>query len=856
MYEKMHAAIRSHFTRHRLIFWYDPEGKHREVVEALDETATVLEASRNEWWIKYHVLRERPEEKFLIYAPYQRPADRDNWLLDLVLAGFSFSHDLSETYRTELGLGENFRPFCADHVGFFQNVRERWEPLKELVTPDSETVSSLAVKMMGILTAADAEERRTARDFPRILFALVEEAVTKAGDGWDAVCKFGLEAAFRDELRAYLPEVPDAIEPAGAVLEVFRQVWKHELAARPKASSNANTNPEQRNCRVLLHEWRHQYAAGERYRQIVEYAQKTLGVETDVDSLSTDTLAELHLFPAVDSELAHRLVAEAIQDTADLQRIRRIAGERKNSWWVRESGSPVESIYSLLVSYVDLERTVHKISLKETSTESLVSRYMESLHTVDRLYRSCLLSYRTAGSPGGVAHIMDRIEGRYLHQFLQPLAETWDRARRGGPVSYPDAVVPQRRFFDCVVTPYLQKGDKLVVIISDALRFEAGCELEERLGAVNRLSLGVRDIRGIRAMIAAVPTVTAVGMAALLPHKTLSLNSDNTVRIDGKNVAGIEGRSAFLAEYVGKRFIGKRAAAFRARDIAALPATAAREQINGLDLIYLYSDGIDAVADNAKTERNLPEAVEAELDFLTAVVRKFATQLNRTHIVITADHGFLYQDSAPEEIHMIAAEKPTGGVRERRYLVGGIAPEDHFNTVPDEAVDVESDALIYFADGLFRIRKQGGGNRYVHGGLSLQELLVPLIQVRVGRRDDVKDVGVAVMKAAQAVITTPSYVVNFFQEEPTADKTRPVTVRAYFSAEDGTVLSDTVEITFDSSSPDARNRSRSVEFHFSPIAVKYNGSMILLKLQKVVGGSMVPYGTETFRYQTIGERDF
>ena len=188
--------------------------------------------------------------------------------------------------------------------------------------------------------------------------------------------------------------------------------------------------------------------------------------------------------------------------------------------------------------------------------------------------------------------------------------------------------------------------------------------------------------------------------------------------------------------------------------------------------------------------------------------------------------------------------------------MGGIAPEDHFHTVSHEALDVESDAPIHFADGLFRIRKQGGGSRYVHGGLSLQELIVPVISLRVGRRDDLKEVGVAVMKAAHAAITTPSYTVNFFQEEPATDKTRPVTIRAYFSAEDGTLLSDTAEITFDSDAPEPQNRSRSTEFQFSPAAVKYSGRMITLKLEKVVGGSVVPYGTETFRYQTIGERDF
>lgn len=853
MYEKMHAAITSHLQNHRLLFWYDPEGKHREVVDTLDAPATVLEVQNNEWWIKYHVLHQRPDDRFLIYAPHPRPDDRANWLLDLVLAGFSFSHDLSETYRSELGLGEEFREFCREHVAFFQNVRERWEPLQELVTPETETVASLAVKMMAVLTAADSDQRRSHRDFPRILFDLVEEAARGDSDAWDALGKHHLHPEFRQVLRRYLPQVAQDIQPQGALLEIVRQVWDHE--------SGGATTAEQRNCRVLLHEWRHHYSADNRYRTIIEFAQKTLGIPASLAACSLDQLEGMHLFPAVDSELAHRLVAMISGDSPDLQRLRRIAGERRTSWWVRGSGSAVEGVYTLLVSAVDFEQALHAADLRGADAtggasggaDTLITGYLQQWHRVDRLYRSCLQAYRAAGRPGTVAQLMERIEGRYLNQFLQPLAEVWDRAVRRGALPLPEGVLPQRQFFQQVVAPYLHRGDKVVVIISDALRYETGGELEERLAGINRLALGGQ---AIGALCAVIPSVTAAGMAALLPHGELTLGADNTVKVDGRTVAGVDGRSGWLAEEVGRRLPGKRAAAFRARDIVSLPTAAARERIDGLDLIYLYSDGIDAVADNAKTEHNLPDAVETELEFLTTVVRKFANQLNRTHLVITADHGFLYQDSPPHEGHMIAAEKPHDGVRERRYLLGGLSPEDHFNTIPASMMSLTSELPLHVADGLFRIRKQGGGSQYVHGGNSLQELIVPLITVRVGRRDDVGDVPVVVMKASHAVITTPSCTVNFFQEEPVADKTRAITLRCFFTAADGTLLSDVVELTFEAVSRDAGSRARSAEFHFSPQAVRYNGTTITLQLEKVVGGSVVPYGSETYRYQTIGERDF
>ena len=112
------------------------------------------------------------------------------------------------------------------------------------------------------------------------------------------------------------------------------------------------------------------------------------------------------------------------------------------------------------------------------------------------------------------------------------------------------------------------------------------------------------------------------------------------------------------------------------------------------------------------------------------------------------------------------------------------------------------------------------------------------------------------MKPANAVITTPTYTVTFFQQEPVSEKRQPIVLRAYFAAEDGTVLSDTAELTFDSDSPNAENRGRTAEFHFSAEAVKYNGMIIKLKLERVIGGTPVKYAEEDYRYQTFGERDF
>lgn len=842
MYEKIKSAITKHMQDHRLVFWYDEDAKHRAVLDELDAPGSVLEVANNEWWIKYHVLKEKPSERFLIYSPHPRPDDRDNWLLDLVLAGFAFSHDLSETYRNELGLGAEFRTFFAEHVSFFQNLRERFEPLQELVEPETETPASLAVKMMGVLTAPDAESRREPRPFGRILLDLAEEAFSGGDDAWQALEKFSLVEAFRSEVRTFLPDAPDDIKPSGAAISVFREAWALELGGDATAS--------RRNCRVLLHEWRDRYAAAAAYRSIVDAVQDALQIRDAVKDIKTDTLSGLFLFPAVDSELANRLVQEVTEATADYQRIGQIARSRIGTYWNRDSQPHIEAIYELIATCVDLEQAIHAADLATGAPQELTRRYVDELYRVDQLYRQCLSAYRRAGSRGSLSGIIERVEGRYLNDFLQPLVEAWDSARAAQALPDAAGLPRQRRFFDTEVAPQLERGEKLVVIISDALRYEAGRELAQRLNAVNRVS-AESD-----AILAAAPTITAVGMNALLPHRQLAFSSDAKVTVDGKFISGLEARSAYLDQHVRDRFPGKRAAAFHAHDITQLPSAAARERISGLDLIYLYSSGIDAAADNAKTEDSLPEAVDEELRSIEQTVRKFANQLNRTHIIITADHGFLYQSSQPVDAHLIAAERPEGGERERRYIAGGDPPGKHFVSADVSDLCFQGSDQLHFAEGLYRVRKQGPGVKYVHGGLSLQELVVPLVRVHVNRADDVTEVEVTVLKSAAPVITAPTLPVDFYQTEPATEKRKGLRLRAYFAAEDGTIISDTAEMDFDSGDPNAQNRTQKVSFHFGPGAVKYNGQTVHLKLEKLIGGAAVPYREEAYRYQTFGERDF
>lgn len=125
-------------------------------------------------------------------------------------------------------------------------------------------------------------------------------------------------------------------------------------------------------------------------------------------------------------------------------------------------------------------------------------------------------------------------------------------------------------------------------------------------------------------------------MAALLPHTQLAYKPSLDVLVDGKSSTGIEQRGKILADHGG--------IAIHAGDLMAMNRDAGREFVKGRRVIYIYHNQVDAVGDSASTESKTFAAVRTAIRELTSLVRFIIDSLNGTTVLVTADHGFLYQD--------------------------------------------------------------------------------------------------------------------------------------------------------------------------------------------------------------------
>jgi len=410
-------------------------------------------------------------------------------------------------------------------------------------------------------------------------------------------------------------------------------------------------------------------------------------------------------------------------------------------------------------------------------------------------------------------------------------------------------VLAQRQFFGHYVQPFLAKGLKVFVIVSDALRYEVAAEFAQRLRTANRWTAEVEPLFGM------LPSYTQLGMAALLPGQQWAVDAATaTVTVDGRSATGTVNRADILSVACG----GK-ATALQAEEFLELNTkTDGRALMRDHEVIYIFHNVIDKVGDAPGTEAKTFDAVEQAFDELDLIIKKVAN-INGSNMLLTADHGFLFQqdDVAAEDVTALPASDEWT-FRNRRFAFGrGISFAANVKVFGSAALGLGGDLSVAFPLSLGRFPLQGSGMRYVHGGITLQEVVVPVVKIHKARADDTGRVEVELMRVP-AKITTGQLSISLFQDRPALDKVLPRTLRVGVFAKDGTILSEIKTQTFDSKETEARQRETTMLLVLSHAADAFNNSEVDLRLEETVPGTtqVVTYKTHSLKLQKPFTSDF
>ncbi|MCW4354168.1 BREX-1 system phosphatase PglZ type A [Hoyosella sp. YIM 151337] len=798
------ATVRPHLERRfdtfRVVFWHDPEGQYAADLDSLDLPGVeIIRVSNDEYAIKNRLLHDEPTSKFLVYRSGIVPSGVGNWLLDLELAYGVFTADRASLVSQDLGLAaEGIEEVVQAHEKFF-NATKRVQSLKALLNQNDDA-ARLRAKMTAVVLG---QAEHTLLEITRTL--LVENAKGRTAK-YDALVDHGLDDFYWTGVASIYGYKTTSPSIDDFVLWIFRRASEGFASERPGGLQNV-----QRDLASLRNDRRSQEAL----TTLAKRAARDLDYASAIEDVSFRDLVSVDFFEETEKKIIHDLAQAVTDQTVTSREVSEVVRARQSSVWIDE----YKQLYTAIASAAELLSELAAIYFTMSSFDDALDRYRRDWFRVDQLYRHFTFALRTYEGPSPLGPLREKVEKLYTNAFVYELGRTWQKKVDESSEWSSSLLRPQTAFYREYVDPLVRDGKKAVVIVSDALRYEVAEELRARIRQEDRFDAS------LDAMLGVLPSYTQLGMAALLPHRTLKHSPDaKTVLADDQPTNNTAFRSKIL-ETVG-------GAAIQAEDFKALTQDERRGIYKANRVLYVYHNRIDATGDKPGTERQVFEAVSDTLRDIVDLVKKLANA-NATNVFITADHGFLFQDDALADSFFLSTQ-PQGDdikVTNRRYVLGhGLKVDYAFTTFNSVQLKLDGDLEVQIPKSIHRLKLAGGGSRFVHGGATLQEVVIPVLAVNKKRKSDTRLVNVEVWPESDK-ITTGQVVVRLFQSEPVSEKVQPRKVRAGLYVGE-TLISNQVELTFDQESTDKRDRYQNAQMLLTQDANDYNNRAVEFRLEE------------------------
>ena len=548
-------------------------------------------------------------------------------------------------------------------------------------------------------------------------------------------------------------------------------------------------------------------------------------------------LDDMDFFKQIDARILTVLVSRVQARTISVSDCSDIIRARRSTFWY----SHLEHTY-LAVDFAS--SFLHTLNETKIVVESLINAfncYTQQYYQLDKLYRKFIFHAATSEQPSLLADLQSSVENFYSNRYLLKLSNLWQEKLDRLSKWHLPGIQMQTEFFTRNVLPFLERGKKVFVIISDALRYEVAEELCERLVAEDRYE------PTLEAAYSTLPSFTALGMAALLPHKELAVRPVGkgiAVWADGMSTQGSDARAKVLATEC------KHSAVLSSKDLLAMTHETGRAWFRDNDVAYIYHNAIDKTGDDKMTESQTCTAAEKAIDEIIAMV-KCLTGFNATNIIVTADHGFIYQNEelAADEFLGEAPSSSTLMKVNRRFVIGqNLKAVDGMKKFTPEELGFQSDCEIQIPKSINRLRVQGAGSRYVHGGATLQEIVIPVLKIRKKRKSDTSMVEVDII-SGMTVITSGQLAITCYQRQPVGGKILPRKLTAGLFSQSDELISNEQEICFDLSATDPRDREITCSLVLTHNAEKYNEQEVVLKLRERESGTSYYVDYHTRKYQ-------
>lgn len=823
--DNISRTLRERFSRdlpdcyeRRIIFWFDSKREFEGMLDELDiPDVKILKLTGDNLFEAKMILSETDtQSNYLVYDPLSYKKREDNWLRDIQLYSEEFRADFVSMQMDELHIPQTtqLRRAMKHYTKFFEN-KERTAKLAALGTK-YENAGQLHIDIMSVLSCA---KQNTVHGVLRAI--LCDSLYHEDNQALERIEKFGSMQALHEMTAKYTGYTNDKFELSELAVHILLTAFSAIGDEGVLSGLEQYISPEnQAACYAFIDEW-NTSPESEKLFDIAADTAERFGLTRRLEKLDTAILLKSDSLPCIDEVIIGKFMHEIGEDIIKTDEILKTIESRRTSKWYNRYSYLYDGLY--YIAKMQEFHYEHITGFHYGTYKELWESYCKELYIMDTYYRRLHITFRKSlvSTSGELDDLFKSAvissEKIYKNWYLSELNGGWcslTKAYINDDFAL-DGISQQRDFYKDTVKP-ITNDSRVFVIISDALRYEVAAELSAKL---------VRETNGtakISAVQSVFPSITKFGMAALLPHDRLSLTEDIKLLCDDMPTEGTENRDKILKRYVPKN------CAVTYESLLAINQAQRRELVSGAEVVYIYHNKIDAVGDKANTEKQVFEACVDAIDELKNLIRLVINSMNGSNVIITADHGFLYSYEPLIESDKADSSLVSGNILEtgRRYIVADKdSCSDILMRIP---IEEYSDSIVGFAPyENIRIKKQGGGMNFVHGGISLQECCVPVITFKNISKSskkfvDIKKVTVKLISMTRK-ISNNIFSLDFMQVEAVGGKTVPATYEIYLCDKLSNPVSDVHTLIADKT---GEPQDRVTKLRFTLKSAEFDGNAV------------------------------
>ena len=800
----------------KIIFWYDSKQEYQDFINELElEDTEIIKYDNNSFWIRYHIEKEELNKNIIIYLPFERKKGIDNDLLDLETANSDllFNPDSTTMRLKNLGLTEDCRKIISKYAKFFGNKKRETEFKNfDIDEKNNDNIDLIITAIM--LNIKSINEDDILKEIIKYYF--------EDDKKYEELFKFGSEEFI---LRLFNDTFGSSVSSYEELPEVYKSLVFTYFATSLKDIKKASRyskyllTKKTTNVYVFINNLMRDKTTKEYFEKLSKDIEKEFGIEDLLNSMEIDDYSSSDAFESVDKYVLKYLVDKLFNGIGEYEVYKNYIDIRENKYWYEK----LENEYNLLKVSIAFFEKINAIqdSIKIVDIDKFAKDYADNFSEVDTLYRKVYFYFDNIEDKDIFINLKNKIENIYVNDFMSELSIKWSDMIENMPKYDSNRLTLQKDFYKNYIRPFNDKKDRIIVIISDAFRYECAKELNNKLKTIASKS----DIGYMQGLV---PSYTKLGMASLLPNKELSRVKDSDdILVDGQVSSSVKDRELLLQKE------NPDSIAVKYDDLYEMTKMEWKKLFSGKKVVYIYHDTVDNAGEH--NENTIFTACDKAINELEKLVRDLHTTFSGINAFITADHGFFYKRGKVESYEKTS--KTTNATKQKtRYSYSdSVSNEEGILSINLDYVFGENSGYVNIPKGNIIFARQGTGINYVHGGILPQEIIVPVIDFKSTRTsDDSKKVGITYSGLSTKITNAITYL-EFLQDNNIDENNKPCRYLLHFEDEEGNRISDECTIIANYENTEVKDRFFREKFVFKNMQYDKNKPYFLTIIDEETG---------------------